>query len=138
MKKEESKLWDKIKTYEIGASSVSFSFSDRLARENGWSLKYALRTILEYKRFMFLICIGQEPLTPSDQVDQAWHLHLLYTKDYWEEFCELTLRKDIHHGPTKGGSEERTKYQNLYLNTLKRYQEVFEQNPPKDIWPPYF
>jgi len=135
MTKEESNLWDKIRTYEIGVSNADLSFSDRLARENGWSLKYSLRTIHEYKRFIFLVCISQKPCTPSDQVDQVWHLHLLYTKDYWKEFCTLTLGKEIHHGPTKGGSNERNKYKKLYVETLGKYQETFNQNPPKDIWP---
>ena len=131
----ESDLWDKVKAYHIGVSGAEFSFSDRLARENGWTLKYALRVIFEYKRFMFLISILDETLTPSDQVDQAWHLHLLYTHDYWNSFCKEILEREIHHGPTKGGEKEKENYSTLYENTLKRYQEVFTEAPPNDIWP---
>lgn len=135
MNEEELELWDKIKTYQIGVSDAKLSFSDRLARENGWSLKYSLRAILEYKKFIFLICIQSIPLTPSDQVDQVWHLHLLYTQDYWDEFCEKLLKRKIHHGPTKGGGSEKMKYSNLYTNTLDLYEKVFKEKPPSDIWP---
>ena len=84
---------------------------------------------------MFLICIQSNPLTPSDQVDQAWHLHLLYTQDYWDEFCPNILNRKIHHGPTKGGGSEKAKYSDLYSNSLMLYKEVFEEKPPSDIWP---
>jgi len=135
MDKQLNHLWEKIDAYQIGAAATEFSFSDRLARENVWKLKFAIRAILEYKRFMFLICQGNQPLTPSDQVDQVWHLHLLYTEDYWKEFCGTVLKREIHHGPTKGGSSEKLKYRTLYQNTLDLYQDVFGFLPPKDIWP---
>ncbi len=116
--------------------SAQFSFSDRLARENGWELEYTLRTIEEYKKFMFLICIAPHPLTPSDQVDQVWHLHLIYTESYWTDFCQHTLGQNIQHGPTKGGKQERDKYNNWYEKTLELYKAVFETEPPSDIWLP--
>lgn len=135
MTQEESELWERIKFYQIGSVEAKFSFSDRLARENGWSLEFALRTMLEYKKFMFLICCFYEPLTPSDQVDQVWHLHLLYTQDYWNEFCDKVLGKQIHHGPTKGGKSEKLKFDDLYSNTLNFYRKKFGTEPPVDIWP---
>lgn len=128
-------LWNKIKRFEIGDPNQEFSFIDRLARENGWKMEFALRVILEYKKFMFLICIADHPCTPSDQVDQVWHLHLLYTESYWEDFCEKTLNRKVHHGPTKGGSQERLKYNNLYELTKELYQKTFDVAPPQDIWP---
>ena len=131
----EQELWDKILDFEIDDPESSFMFSDRLSRENDWSTEFALRAILEYKRFMFLVCISNQPQTPSDQVDQVWHLHLLYTQSYWIDFCKHILGKDIHHGPTKG-SEEKGHFKNLYQDTLNLYQLKFDEAPPKDIWPP--
>jgi len=128
-------FWTKIKNFELDDPDVDFSFSDRLARENGWSIEFALRAIEEYKKFMFLISVCKEPLTPSDQVDQVWHLHLIYTHSYWEEFCGEILGHPVHHGPTKGGNQERNKYVNLYQNTLMRYKHYFGYEAPKDIWP---
>jgi len=132
---EEGQLWDKIEGFELDDPDSSLTFSERLARENGWGLEYSLRCIEEYKKFMFLICIASHPLTPSDQVDQVWHLHLLYTHSYWIEFCQNTLGKQIHHGPTKGGKHEQDKFTDWYAKTKELYKEIFKNNPPDDIWP---
>ena len=83
---------------------------------------------------MFLVCISELPLTPSDQVDQVWHLHLLYTRSYWEDFCPNVLQRVIHHGPTKGGDAERASYRECYERTLTLYLQHFGL-PPENIWP---
>jgi len=128
-------LWEKIRMFELDDPDISLTFSDRLARENGWELEYSLRAIDEYKRFMFLLCIAGHPLTPSDQVDQVWHLHLLYTESYWTDFCKNTLNKQIHHGPTKGGENENNKFTDWYEKTKQLYKSIFEYDAPSDIWP---
>jgi hypothetical protein len=128
-------LWKEIKSFELDDPESSLSFSDRLARENGWDLEYSLRTILEYKKFIFLLMVANHPLTPSDQVDQVWHLHLLYTHSYWEDLCENILKRKIHHGPTRGGKEEGEKFTNWYEKTKEVYLEFFNTSPPEDIWP---
>ncbi|MBC8756121.1 hypothetical protein H2O64_15705 [Kordia sp. YSTF-M3] len=129
----QTKLWNKIRNFEIDDISSSFTFTDRIARENGWSLEYSLRAVLEYKKFLFLIVISDFPQTPSDQIDQVWHLHLLYTKSYWIDFCQNTIQKSIHHGPTKG-VEEKSLFKEQYLKTLEFYESIFSKQPPKDIW----
>lgn len=134
MTNTERELWNKIDDFEIDDVESSFSFSDRLARENDWSLEYSLRAIFEYKKFIFLICISNEGLTPSDEIDQVWHLHLLYTQSYWIELCKETLNRQIHHGPTKG-IEEQSRFKDQYQFTLDFYYEKFNEKPPKDIWP---
>lgn len=135
MTQEQQQLWKRIKDFDLNASGASFSFTDRLVRENDWTLAYALRVIMEYKRFMFLICVAEHPLTPSDEVDQAWHLHLLYTESYWEDFCNQTLGQKIQHGPTKGGQSEKDKFNDWYSATKTLYQTYFDKEPPADIWP---
>ena len=128
-------IWQRIKRFEIDNPAISFSFTDRLCRENGWTTNYALRVTAEYKKFIFLLAIANHPLTPSDQVDQVWHLHLLYTESYWNDFCENFIGKKIHHGPTQGGDNERDKFENWYEKTKSFYLEIFEIKPPIDIWP---
>jgi hypothetical protein len=135
MKKENLLLWDKIKEFELDDPNSSMTFTDRLAKENGWTHEFSVRAILEYKRFLFLICVSGQPLTPSDEVDQVWHLHLLYTHSYWDELCGSILKKKIHHGPTKGGHSENQKFTNWYIKTLELYKRNFKQDPPVDIWP---
>lgn len=136
MHETQEKIWDKIRSFELDDPEAKLTFSDRLSRENGWTLEYTLRTIDEYKKFMFLVCIAEHPLTPSDQIDQVWHLHLLYTQSYWIDFCENTIGKQIHHDPTNGGTAENTKFTDWYEKTKHLYQSVWGTEAPVDIWPP--
>jgi len=130
-------LWSRIEAHQIGPPDASLIFADRLARENRWSVAHAQRVILEYKRFCYLArkAAPGEQVTPSDAVDQAWHLHLTYSRDYWEVFCPKVLGAPLHHGPTAGGHVERTRYYDQYAATLKAYEDAFGRPPPADIWP---
>ena len=110
------------------------TFTQRLARDNGWTIEFARRVVLEYRRFCYLAVAAGHPVTPSDAVDQAWHLHLTYSRDYWNVFCPEVLGTDLHHGPTTGGKQEGMKYRNWYQHTVSSYQEAFGE-PPADIWP---
>src|SRR6185436_12357785 len=103
MRADHVELWRAIESFQIGPPDCDLPFGARLARENGWSLPFAARVIAEYKRFVFLAATAPHPVTPSDSVDQAWHLHLLYSESYWSELCGQVLRRPLHHGPTRGG-----------------------------------
>lgn len=132
----ETQLWNRINNYDPDEPDAAFPFSARLARENGWKLEFALQAIHEYKKFMFLLCVSGEPLTPSDEVDQVWHLHLIYSKLYWEDFCTKVLERPIHHNPTQGGQAEGDKFTDWYARTFAVYEQYFVKQPPKNIWPP--
>ncbi|WP_199236273.1 hypothetical protein [Chitinophaga sp. S165] len=131
---EEKNLWNKIEAFELDKDNYALKFSDRLARENGWSQDFTLKVIREYKRFIFLCVVCTEGVTPSDAVDQAWHLHLTYTKSYWRDFCRDTLGKEVHHNPTEGGVAEDQKFEKYYDRTHVLYREKFGEEPPADVW----
>jgi uncharacterized protein (TIGR04222 family) len=128
-------LYRRIEQFQIDEPGVELTFARRLARENGWTLAYAHRVIGQYKCFLFLAMEAGHVVSPSEQVDQAWHLHLTYTRSYWEGLCREVLGRPLHHGPTKGGHEEQTKYIDLYNQTLASYEKLFGHAPPRDIWP---
>ncbi len=129
-------LWQRLQAFELDVEGASLPFSARLARDNGWSLEFAARVALEYKKFLYLACTAGHMVTPSDEVDQAWHLHLVYTRSYWDELCAKVLRQPLHHGPTQGGKGEGRKFENWYERTLDSYRAAFGEEPPSDIWPP--
>lgn len=135
MTTEEKTLWAKLFAYNIDDESSTFKFSARLARENGWTLNFSKKVIEEYKKFIFLCCITKTGVTPSDQVDQAWHLHLAYTRSYWIDLCKNILDKEVHHTPTKGGKKEGEKFNDFYTDTLNQYRSKFNSEPPETIWP---
>jgi hypothetical protein len=128
-------VWIALSRYNIGPDDAALSFAQRLARENGWGADHAARVIDEYKRFCFLAATAPHPVTPSDAVDQAWHLHLTYSRDYWERFCPEVLGRPLHHGPTAGGPTEQARYFEQYAHTLKSYETVFGESAPADLWP---
>ncbi|WP_301749236.1 hypothetical protein [uncultured Erythrobacter sp.] len=132
---DDDALWQRIADHRIGPADASLTFAARLARENRWSEIHADRVIGEYKRFCYLAMTAGHEVTPSDAVDQAWHLHLTYSRDYWEVFCPAVLASPLHHGPTQGGEIERTRFYRQYADTLAAYEAAFGAPPPADIWP---
>ncbi|VAW56044.1 hypothetical protein MNBD_GAMMA07-948 [hydrothermal vent metagenome] len=128
-------LKHKLSIFEIGSADDDFSFTQRLARENGWSIDFANQVVIEYKRFIYLVAISKHEVTPSDQVDQAWHLHMTYTRSYWVDLCKNILGFELHHNPTKGGREEGVKFNRQYSETLELYNHTFNEIPPESIWP---
>lgn len=136
MNEDQRELWRKIESFSIDEGDEQLTFARRLARENGWQLPFAERVVQEYKRFLFLARAAGHPVTPSEQVDQAWHLHLVYTRSYWDRLCREVLERPLHHGPTKGGAAESEKFVDWYEKTKQSYAALFGVAPPEDIWPP--
>lgn len=128
-------VWQRLRGHEPGSSDAALPFTLRLAQENGWSPVKAARVVEEYRRFCFLAVTAGHPVTPSDAVDQAWHLHLLYTRDYWHRFCPDILGRPLHHGPTQGGPAEQHRFFAQYADTLLAYERAFGGPPPADLWP---
>jgi uncharacterized protein (TIGR04222 family) len=136
MNVQQAELYQRIQAFSLDDPDADLAFSKRLARDNAWSAQYTQRVIEEYKKFTFLAVVAGHPVTPSDQVDQVWHLHLVYTHSYWREFCPNVLQTPLHHGPTRGGGSEHNKFNDWYSKTLASYEKFFGQAPPADIWPP--
>ncbi len=130
-----TQLWEALAAFELDAPGCGLTFSERAARENGWRVGFTRRAINEYKRFLFLAVTCEHVVCPSDAVDQVWHMHLTYTRSYWDDLCGRVLGRPLHHGPTRGGSGEQEKYFRLYQRTLKSYAAAFGAPPPADIWP---
>ncbi len=128
-------LFDQILAFDIDGGPSQITFAHRLARENGWSLSFTKRVIREYKRFVYLTMTTGHPCSPSEAVDEAWHLHLCYTHSYWTRLVGEVLPRPLHHNPTKGGRAEDTKHVDLYRRTLETYEREFGEAPPADIWP---
>ncbi len=136
MNPEHTELWRRLEEFRLDQPGAMFPFSRKLAREQGWSPAFALRVVAEYKRFLFLFAASGHPVSPSDAVDQAWHLHLTYTQSYWDELCGGILGRPLHHVPSQGGPGESAKFAAWYERTLGSYRRFFGEAPPADIWPP--
>ena len=127
-------IWTKLNLIEFDKLDSEFPFSKRLARDNNWSHEFALQVIEEYRKFAYLAVVTGREVTPSDEVDQVWHLHLTYTRHYWGPFREA-LGQPLHHGPTEGGNAQGQLFRQQYDATLNLYMDEFGEVPPADLWP---
>lgn len=127
-------LWERLQGFSLDHPNAIFPFSKKLAKEENWTLEFTHKAIEEYKKFVYLCCISPNGASPSEVVDKVWHLHLIYTQNYWEVFCPKILKQNLHHHPSQGGFEEKNKHQNWFAETLENYKEIFSQEPPEDIW----
>jgi hypothetical protein len=134
MTESQLQLLARIEAHDFDKQAL-LPFTSRLAKENDWSAYRALCVLKEYRRFCFLAVVAGHPVSPSDAVDQAWHLHLIYTRDYWELWCGQVLQMSLHHGPSLGGSAEEAKFTDWYARTLESYALWFGEPAPEDVWP---
>jgi hypothetical protein len=132
---DEADLFREICNYSLDAEKSPFPFSFKLSWEYRWSMHYTQRVIEEYKKFIFLAMVANHVVSPPTHVDRVWHLHLLYTHNYWIEFCGGVLGRSLHHRPSLGGASEGDAYLEQYALTLETYRHYFGE-PPLDIWHP--
>lgn len=69
-------------------------------------------------------------MTPSEEVDQAWHLHLVYSFSYWKDMGGEILGRELHHLPTEGGLAQAGKFVRQHEETLGSYEKLFGESPP--------
>lgn len=125
----------RLQSFALDEPGAVFPFTARLAAEKRWTRAFARRVAAEYLRFVYLAATAGHPVTPSAAVDAAWHLHLTYTRSYWDGLCAQVLPGPLHHEPTRGGAAETAKLSAQYARTLARYREAFGHEPPPDVWP---
>ncbi|SFD26236.1 hypothetical protein SAMN05518672_1011335 [Chitinophaga sp. CF118] len=127
-------LWIRIENYAIDDANAVIPFSKKMAQTENWTDNFTRDAIQEYKRFVYLCCIAENGASPSIVVDKVWHMHLLYTTEYWKNFCPNILQRELHHFPNVGGIIDYKKHHDWYLETLILYIKVFKQNPPAEFW----
>lgn len=127
-------LWQRIQEFSLDKHDVDFPFSKKLAKEENWTADFTQKAIEEYKKFIYMCCILPNGASPSDIIDKVWHMHLMYTYNYWEEFCPNILKQRLHHYPSKGGSDEKKKHHDWFRDTLSNYELIFETKAPDEIW----
>lgn len=82
--------------------------------------------ITEMIKFLNLIHISKQRLSPSYIVDLAWHEFILFTR-YYHEFCQQYYGRYIHHTPSKSENP------NIYKKTIQHYIVNYNE-PPESIW----
>jgi hypothetical protein len=88
------------------------------------------KLVREYRRFLTLKALTGEDLTPSDIIDQVWHIHMEFPEAY-AAFCRKAAGRDITHKTGLPKKETRR----LYAHTRDLYRQVFGERPPFSVWP---
>jgi hypothetical protein len=101
-----AELWERLNNYSFDKPDHQVPLSTKIAREHHWDALYTQRVIDEYKKFVFLAMTAGHLVVPSDEVDQVWHAHMLYTDEYRTNFSKDNLGQPFHHGPSTGGKSE--------------------------------
>jgi ubiquitin len=109
--------------------------------------KKAQRLVAEYRRFLELKValrdLECELLSPSVEVDDVWHSHVLDTRRYPAD-CAAICGSTIHHDPNNAlpqrGCRKRRRSSSptpktvRALTTIAAYKARFDQDPPKSMW----
>lgn len=85
--------------------------------------------LVEVLRFMHLVVLSGERLTPSQQVDLAWHEFILFTKLY-SEFCNAHFGRFIHHYPAHNDDNNKEGFRKLHYY----YKKHIGLNPNPKLW----
>ena len=125
-------LLARVQAFGFSEPGDPLAFESRLADDQGWTLGYALAVVEQYRRFLVLTQVAGRPVSPSPDVDEAWHLHLTRTAHY-EAFCADVFGRFLHHEPARPG--EGPRHRDMYRETLDLYERVFHADPPATIWP---
>lgn len=117
-------------------NSINFKpIINRLIKEKGWLKEEAAEIVELYKRFLFLHKKygDQYQLAPSPEMDEVWHAHILYTKDY-NEHCMQLYGKFLHHQPEEPLSPDNSatpeNVKNSFTNTQSLYLKEYGEHLP--------
>ena len=127
-------LWRRLEAFEFDAPGSDAPFSLKLAVAENWNDDYTVRVLEEYRRFLYLTQIQSAQITPSIPVDRAWHMHMTYTRSYWEDLCAGVIGAKLHHNPVESEADM-PRYLAQYEATKTLYEREFGAAPPEDIWP---
>lgn len=134
MNMKNRELRAELAAMRIAPTGAAVSFEQRLAREQDWSASRTARVMEEYRRFLYLAATEGAAVTPCKAVDAAWHLHLTYTRHYWDELCGRILAQPLHHEPSAGDAQEEARLRDQYRATCAAYERAFGEVPPPDLW----
>lgn len=100
----------------------------RVAKEHDYSLADAANLVKEAKRMLYLSIASNQAISPSVEIDDAWHEMLMFTR-FYREFGDF-IGGFIHHDPTPGPPDGGR----LYEKTKENYAKYFGEKPNSRYW----
>jgi len=96
---------------------------ERMMREYNWPRRTLLAACEQYRHFLWLVKkYDQEyQLTPSKEVDEVWHNHILFTEQYNKD-CNVLFGRYFHHRPSN--TPESLSHQLTQMTPFNKTQEL--------------
>lgn len=104
----------------------------RVAKEHKYSVHDAGHLVQEAKRMLYLSIISEQPISPSVDIDDAWHEMLMFTR-WYKDFADF-IGGFIHHDPTPGPPDGGR----MYAKTKENYQVFLGESPDPRYWPWFY
>ncbi|PPK66036.1 hypothetical protein B0F88_11868 [Methylobacter tundripaludum] len=102
---------------------------------HGPTKKYVFEGIENLKRYYVVALLdAQNPHAVSRPVDPFWHVHVLFSREYFR-FCEEVFGAYVHHIPLDHDDSKAVSHvKKVYEYTLKKHHEIFKQ-VDEEWWP---
>lgn len=92
-----------------------------------WTLADAQHCCQLYKNFLFLMKKHMPtPLVPTREIDEFWHNHILYTRQYARD-CEHIFGRFMHHDPASPDEDAQVLVDHFHV-TKQLYFDEFKQS----------
>jgi hypothetical protein len=100
----------------------------RLTDRLKWSPRDAKEAVRRYKNFLLLLLkYPKETLAPAPDMDEAWHNHILFTREYIRDTSEI-FGEYLHHTPSQNsGPEEKLVMEGAQSRTSELYIQEFTE-----------
>lgn len=88
-----------------------------------WPSEDANEAVRRYKNFLLLLLkYPNEFLAPAPDIDEAWHNHILFTREYMCD-CQAIFGNYLHHAPSQNSPEEKK----VMLEAQSRCSDLYIQ-----------
>lgn len=124
-----------LEDFQVCSNGDKDIFWQKLTCENSWSLAFSKKAFDEYIKFIHLAKVSGGKIVPSKTIDKVWHLHMTFTKSYWNELCQEVLEMELHHVPSSQGKDAERADNECYEKTKELYTKEFGYSPPSLYWP---
>jgi hypothetical protein len=99
----------------------------RIAKDHHVRRRTAARWFEELDKFLDVCATSEEAVSPPPRVDKAWHVFILFTRDY-ASYCVARHGRFIHHDPYEKSDSKA--YERAYLAATVRHGRL-----DRRVWP---
>lgn len=122
---------------EVDAYPVPELLVPRIMKLYDRSQEYAEDIVREAKRMLYLHKLTGKSVSPSVEIDDAWHEMLMFTK-FYQQFCNF-IGGFVHHCPTpprdpNAPPRPKAEGPTVYQRTQMLYKERFGEDPNPTYW----